>query len=643
MNGPTRGHAETDAVDRTTRLLLGSLVVLFLVVACLRPAARSVAPPPPTTEAATTTPSLRPAVPIEEGGLAPDRDLFDLRRRYGLLSDERPQQTPSRPKVLGDLQSFTVLDLENVATSTVTARLVRLTEHLRVYLAEGLTLDDEALARSLSRFETHIYPTLTSIMGTPGPSVDGDATFIVLLTPIHGATGYFSSGDQYPRAVYPNSNEGHLLYINPRQAPPGGRAFEAVLAHEFAHALMWQRDKTEDAWLNEGLAELGADLVGYPSLFPMAYLQDSDVPLLHWSLSPERASRHYGAAYLFLKFLTAGQPPALDVGELVADERNGYASVQGLLSARFGMTFDDQFIAWLVALGRGEAPGLAPGQRPRAQRLALAEGQGRSLTGTVAPYGADYIELAGTGAWRLHFQGSPTLPLIPANVPNGSFIWWSQRGDGLNPRLTRRFDLTGLSQATLSFRLWYDLEANWDYAYVSVSTDEGQSWRALPGRHTTERDPLSRALGPGYTGLSGNGPTAEWVDEQIDLTPFVGHPVLLRFEVVTDDSVSGPGLALDDIAIPELGFADGAETDDGGWTAEGFVRTDNRTPIRFLARLLEESSQGLRMTDVVSGGAISGTLDLRDPGRQGTTVLVISALNPATELPASYELLLTPQ
>ena len=52
--------------------------------------------------------------------------------------------------------------------------------------------------------------------------------------------------------------------------------------------------------------------------------------------------------------------------------------------------------------------------------------------------------------------------------------------------------------------------------------------------------------------------------DDVDLTPYAGSEVLVRFEYVTDDAVNGRGLCLDDFAIDEIGWADDAESD-GGW------------------------------------------------------------------------------
>src|SRR3990172_10116259 len=123
--------------------------------------------------------------------------------------------------------------------------------------------------------------------------------------------------------------------------------------------------------------------------------------------------------------------------------------------------------------------------------------------------------------------------------------------------------------------MWHDVEAVFDYGFVEVSADGGRTWKTLPGRTTTTRNPNGGNYGDGFTGRSGGGSQATWVQEEMDLTPYAGREVLLRFEYVTDDAYNAQGFGLDGVTIPELGFRDDAAADDG-WTAEGFVRIDNR-------------------------------------------------------------------
>ena len=51
--------------------------------------------------------------------------------------------------------------------------------------------------------------------------------------------------------------------------------------------------------------------------------------------------------------------------------------------------------------------------------------------------------------------------------------------------------------------MWYDLETDYDYAYVEVSADGGKTWDILANEHTTITNPSGNSYGPGFTGASG--------------------------------------------------------------------------------------------------------------------------------------------
>ncbi|MEW5933102.1 MAG: protease, partial [Bacillota bacterium] len=78
-----------------------------------------------------------------------------------------------------------------------------------------------------------------------------------------------------------------------------------------------------------------------------------------------------------------------------------------------------------------------------------------------------------------------------------------------------------------------------------------------------------RANLPGYTGSSGG-----WLHETIDLSPYCGGPLYLRFRYMTDWAVNGTGFFVDDITVTADGqvvFSDDAESDLVKWANEGWV------------------------------------------------------------------------
>jgi hypothetical protein len=267
----------------------------------------------------------------------------------------------------------------------------------------------------------------------------------------------------------------------------------------------------------------------------------------------------------------------------------------------------------------------------------------------VSQYGADYIRLEGNGPVTIDFAGQQQVGLVNA-TPQGAYSWWSNRGDQSDSTLTRAFDLSDVKSATLNFSTWYDIEDGWDYAYIEASTDDGQTWKILPGLHTTEDDPVGNSFGPGWTGLSGyrpgdkpEGKTPKWIEEQVDLTEFAGKKVLLRFEMVTDDAVNQPGLLIDNLEIPEIGYADDGESGVGGWDAVGWSLTDNSLAQRWLVQLMEIGDGQVTVQRMAVGPDGRGQLTVPNLGDLEEAMLVISGLTPMTTEPASYSYTITQQ
>jgi len=249
---------------------------------------------------------------------------------------------------------------------------------------------------------------------------------------------------------------------------------------------------------------------------------------------------------------------------------------------------------------------------------------------TVHQYGTDYIELRGRQPLTLSFAGSPQVGLVNTQAHSGQYVWWSNRGDDSDMTLTRAFDLTEATDPTLSYWTWYNIEENWDYAYVEASSDDGETWQILTTPSGTASNPNGNSFGWGYTGQSGG-----WIQEEVDLSPYAGQQVLIRFEYVTDDALNRPGLVLDDIAIPEIGYFSDVETADG-WDAQGWIRHANVLPQRWLIQLItygpEIEVERLTLTDHLTG---SWEIPL---GRETDKAIVaISAIAPVTTELAQYE------
>jgi hypothetical protein len=220
-------------------------------------------------------------------------------------------------------------------------------------------------------------------------------------------------------------------------------------------------------------------------------------------------------------------------------------------------------------------------------------------------------------------------------MDSSTTVWWSNRGDSLDSRLTRQLDLTGVEDATLRFSVWYDTEEHFDYVYLSASRDGGRTWQVLPGQHTAPDQATGNNYGQGWSGSSG----PDWLDEEVDLTPFAGSVILLRFEYVTDQSYNGHGFAVKDVRIPQAGI-DEPGAAERGWISEGWVHVDAPIPEKWNLKVVRWTPSGITVDPVDVDADGSATFPLEDKTTRQT--LVIAPTAPRTLVPANYSVTVSP-
>jgi immune inhibitor A len=146
---------------------------------------------------------------------------------------------------------------------------------------------------------------------------------------------------------------------------------------------------------------------------------------------------------------------------------------------------------------------------------------------------------------------------------SGEYFYYSGAGNSLDNFMYKSVTLGAGSWLTAMVN--FDIELDWDYAYVVVSTDGGATWTSVDTNFSTTDDPNGQNFGYGITGNSGG-----WTTLTADLSAYTGD-VLLGFRYWTDGYVVEPGFMLDDIAITGYPLDD-AESD-AGWTFAGFRLT----------------------------------------------------------------------
>ncbi len=187
---------------------------------------------------------------------------------------------------------------------------------------------------------------------------------------------------------------------------------------------------------------------------------------------------------------------------------------------------------------------------------------------------------------------------------------------------------------TLDYWTWYDLEADYDYIFLEISTNGGE-WRIIRAPSTTSEDPSGNSYGWGYNGLSGGD--GSWIQESVDLSAYAGETIQVRFEYITDAAVHGEGFLLDDVSIPEIGYFADFEEDDGGWVSEGFVRIENTLPQTYRLALIHlGAAPRVQYLTVSAENQVEIPITIGEDGVQ-EVVLVVTGTTRFTRQKADYQ------
>lgn len=124
---------------------------------------------------------------------------------------------------------------------------------------------------------------------------------------------------------------------------------------------------------------------------------------------------------------------------------------------------------------------------------------------------------------------------------SGPTSCYSGSGNNLAHWIQTNDPITVVAGEDLNLWMWYDIEEDWDYAYVEASTD-GSAFFTLEGTVTTNSDPNGQNRGNGITGSSGG-----WIEATFDLSGYVGQDVWIRVSYYTDSFVEEEGIYFDDV------------------------------------------------------------------------------------------------
>ena len=464
-------------------------------------------------------------------------------------------------------------------------------------------------------------------------------------------------------------------------APARQFLYEGVFAHEYQHLLQHYVDGNETIWVNEGLSDWAQTLTGYvdPST-PITDLgYDSHIQcflgylgvqsdfnpiprqggpensLTLWGDQTDFESEvlcDYGAAYTMMEYL-ADRFGGDFMGEFHRDPLHGLESLQALTQAAGSdMSIDELIDEWAATVA---LDGILD-DRAKLNGGDPADFQVATLDATInwdtdqtysspgaPPNGSDYVRMRDASGYlgagdvdSVEFAGVPQLPTLPlewvvdGDPPGqaGDPALFSGTGDNLDRAIVREVDVPPGSPA-LTFEANWSLEDGFDYAYVQVSTDGGETYGSI---ECSDQVPGGGPLGPAF-----NGETGAFVPVSCDLSAFAGQTVVVSFRLVTDGSFFLDGIWVDDVAVGGAALSDGS-------TLEGWSSLTEFNPIEvesYTVRLIA-NREGKRswIAEVPLDADFSGSLErgkLRKAiGTQAELVSAIVTYHDSTESIGQY-------
>ncbi|WP_052475814.1 choice-of-anchor J domain-containing protein [Cohnella kolymensis] len=439
-----------------------------------------------------------------------------------------------------------------------------------------VTITDTQVNYLLNEFDTRMYEKEVEFFAPPAerkgehgylPEYFDDSGRVVILIDNIRDEGY--SDSNYPSYVagyfsptVSDFTDRNVMTIDAfdwvnRTGPNAAKPYlyEGVFAHEFQHLLHSDTDGAEENFVNEGLSDFAQFLVGYGHSqghvdFFMNNLRNS---LTIWGDQTDlQILGDYGAAYLFQLYLYDQYGESFIQKEF-HNQKLGIDGVNDTLAqVGAGKTFADTYADFMTAI---MVDGKYKGDNAfNFNSIDLKPNvQGSQLGDNVAPaWGTDFkVITPDKKIENLYFKGIDFLRTnwtAAADADKGQVLWGNM-GDLADNFLIKPLDLTNVTAPSITFDTKYDIEEQWDFGVVQVSTDNGQTWKSLANANTREDlvedgHPKIRANLPGFTGTSDG-----WTTQTFDLSTYAGQKVLLGFRYITDWGANGSGWYLSDLRL----------------------------------------------------------------------------------------------
>jgi len=382
-------------------------------------------------------------------------------------------------------------------------------------------------------------------------------------------------------------------------APARPFLYESVFAHEYQHLIHYYSDSDEVSWVNEGLSDFTEVITGYanlskhvnekghdshtnaflgweavidtndPSWNPIPYESGPENGLTAWEdQGDDEILADYGFAMFFMNYVH-NQGFGVDFfHDWHHTAANGIAGMNEALAGAgsiktFADLWSDATIAALVDgyldnSGTTGDSSLDDRFSNDATEATVLINDDANATPGAPPWGSDYLDL-GSGddlsTVSVAFEGANHYVGGPQWVvdEDGYFTNPDTSGTnyGNNKDLSIARDVSGHDDEVLSFDHFYAMELGWDFGFVQVSTDGGDSWVPLECTGMTSDhnpDAITNIVEnvPGYTGPSETEGTTTTVGtkdapQSVTCDPLPTGVDYLAFRLMTDPAVQFDG------------------------------------------------------------------------------------------------------
>jgi hypothetical protein len=459
----------------------------------------------------------------------------------------------------------------------------------------------------INEFEDLIYPTDINYFGAPMYRNGSDAAYgppgyyleptgrtVILVSNIRDTNyynpsypyyvaGYFSTGIQY----YTGRNvvtidswrwERRLGPYGTVWLPPSivdrPYVYDSTVAHEFQHLIHADWNPNDPSFMNEGCSMYAEYLCGFgiDPTYINSYFATPDNSLTEWGDQGDiNILADYGESALWVIYISDHYGGSNTIRYFV---QNGIPGIDGVNAAlaHFGYveTFDAVFYDWrlanLIHSGKYNYISLnlnayIPVRQYKIIGFPVPLKKGTDFGNTItildydtgvsrlAPYGTDYITFED---WSrpgfIYFDGDDLAQLGWTMTTDG---WWSGLGNMLDYQLISQVVNVNPADPTLTLVTKYGLESNWDFGFVQVSTDNGQTWTSLANAYTTSSYltdvPAIYNKMPGLTDYNPDWPGLTTMT--FDLSAYAGSTVMINFRYMTDEGANYEGWFINSASI----------------------------------------------------------------------------------------------